>query len=141
MIVQVVFEVVEMVKAVLVYRAEVAMVIASCLLLKVPQSVEERKPGWFAVAVAIVQVRVEPLAEMESPVFPEVAKVYAVWERVVPAAEMVVVVNPVRVCQETPPTAVEDAMRTVPFVPTALAIHPLVEATIMLPVEVAMAAM
>ena len=58
------------------------------------KSVAARKPGWFAVAVAMVQVKVEPLAPIESPLFPEVANVYAVCERVVPAAAIVVVVKP-----------------------------------------------
>ena len=83
--------------------------------------VAERKPGWFAVAVAMVQVRVEPEAPIESPLFPEVANVYAVWERVVPAAEMVVVVNPVTVSKAKPEAAVEETTSTLPAVPVIVA--------------------
>ena len=49
-----------------------------CLLLKVVQSVAERKPDCEAVEVACVQVSVEPDPTIIIPVVPEVANVYAV---------------------------------------------------------------
>ena len=42
---------------------------------KVAKSAAARKPGWLAVAVAMVQVSVPPEAEMERPELPEVANV------------------------------------------------------------------
>ena len=59
---------------------------AFCLLLKIPQSPEERKPLFDAVAVAMVNVQVPVEEVIESPDKPDVAKEIGEERRTVPVA-------------------------------------------------------
>ena len=79
-------------------ESEVVVIFA----LKVTQSAACRNPAWAAEEVACVKVMVDPEPLMVFPVVPDVAKVYAVCERVVPPMVRVVVVNPPLAAESTP---------------------------------------